>query len=111
MKSDLIVTTGIPALDGVLQGLRLGDNVVWQVEGVEDYRPLVTPFVARAVADGRRTVYFRFARHEPLVPEGARTVESAAELRDYAARTEVESSGSFGSLADKLRGALDSRRK
>jgi small subunit ribosomal protein S1 len=44
-----------------------------------------------------------------LVPEGG--VESAAELRDYAARTEVESSGAFGSLADKLRGALDSRRK
>ena len=44
-----------------------------------------------------------------LVQEGA--VESAAELRDYAARTEVESSGAFGSLADKLRGALDTRRK
>ena len=44
-----------------------------------------------------------------LVQEG--TAESAAELRDYAARTEVASSGSFGSLADKLRGALDTRRK
>jgi small subunit ribosomal protein S1 len=43
-----------------------------------------------------------------------KAVESAAEaeeLRDYAARTEVESSGAFGSLADKLRGALDTRRK
>jgi hypothetical protein len=46
-----------------------------------------------------------------LVPEGAGGVESAAELRDYAARTEVESSGAFGSLADKLRGALEPRRK
>ncbi len=44
-----------------------------------------------------------------LVQEG--TAESAAELRDYAARTEVASSGSFGSLADKLRGALDTRHK
>jgi len=35
----------------------------------------------------------------------------AEELRDYAARTKVESSGAFGSLADKLRGALDTRRK
>ena len=35
----------------------------------------------------------------------------AEELRDYAARTEVESSAAFGSLADKLRGALDTRRK
>jgi small subunit ribosomal protein S1 len=43
-----------------------------------------------------------------------KAVESAAEaeeLRDYTARTEGESSGSFGSLADKLRGALDTRRK
>jgi small subunit ribosomal protein S1 len=43
-----------------------------------------------------------------------KAVESAAEaeeLRDYAARTEAESSGAFGSLADKLRGALDTRRK
>jgi small subunit ribosomal protein S1 len=35
----------------------------------------------------------------------------AKELRDHTARTEVASSGAFGSLADKLRGALDSRRK
>jgi small subunit ribosomal protein S1 len=43
-----------------------------------------------------------------------KAVESAAEaeeLRDYAARTKVESPGAFGSLADKLRGALDPRRK
>ncbi len=43
-----------------------------------------------------------------------KAVEHAAEaeeLRDYAARTRVDSSASFGSLADKLRGALDTRRK
>jgi small subunit ribosomal protein S1 len=50
-----------------------------------------------------------------LVPEGGgRAVESAAaaeEMRQHAARTQGESSGAFGSLADKLRGALDTRRK
>jgi small subunit ribosomal protein S1 len=43
-----------------------------------------------------------------------KAVESAAEaeeLRDYTARTKIEASGAFGSLADKLRGALDTRRK
>jgi small subunit ribosomal protein S1 len=43
-----------------------------------------------------------------------KAVEHAAEaeeLRDYAARTVAESSPAFGSLADKLRGALDRRRK
>jgi hypothetical protein len=62
--------TGIPALDGVLQGLRLGDNVVWQVETLEDYAPLVKSFVRRAREDGRRVVYFRFARHAPLLDDG-----------------------------------------
>jgi small subunit ribosomal protein S1 len=43
-----------------------------------------------------------------------KAVESAAEaeeLRDYTARTEGDSPAAFGSLADKLRGALDTRRK
>jgi pyruvate, water dikinase len=63
-------STGVPALDRVVQGLRPGDNVVWQVDSVEDYVPFVEPFVARALAEGRRLVYFRFARHAPLVAEG-----------------------------------------
>lgn len=75
MTSTLPPSTGLPGLDEVLQGLRAGDNVVFQVETVDDYRPLVTPFVARAVAEGRRVVYFRFARHEPLVPAAAAGVE------------------------------------
>jgi hypothetical protein len=63
-------STGLSALDRVVQGLRPGDNVVWQVDSVEDYVPFVEPFVARALADGRRLVYFRFARHPPLVQDG-----------------------------------------
>jgi small subunit ribosomal protein S1 len=35
----------------------------------------------------------------------------AEEVREYAARSESQPSSSFGSLADKLRGALDTRRK
>ncbi|MCM2333886.1 MAG: PEP/pyruvate-binding domain-containing protein, partial [Anaeromyxobacteraceae bacterium] len=70
MTTPLPPSTGLAGLDEVLQGLRAGDNVVWQVEAIEDYPPLVAPFVARAVAEGRRTVYFRFARHAPLVAEG-----------------------------------------
>jgi hypothetical protein len=75
MTPPLPPSTGLPSLDELLLGLRPGDNVVWQVETVEDYRPLVAPFVARAVSQGRRTVYFRFARHQPLVPDGAAGVE------------------------------------
>lgn len=65
------VSTGFPALDAVLGGLRSGDNVVWQVDSVEDYAALVRPYAARALAQGRPLVYFRFARHAVLVPEGS----------------------------------------
>jgi hypothetical protein len=63
------VSTGFPALDEVLGGLRSGDNVVWQMESIEDYVPLVKPFVARALDQGRPVVYFRFARHPPLIAD------------------------------------------
>jgi hypothetical protein len=63
-------STGLAALDRVVEGLRPGDNVVWQVDSVEDYVPFVEPFVARALAEGRPLVYFRFARHPALVAEG-----------------------------------------
>src|SRR5574342_78370 len=62
--------TGLAALDRVLQGLRAGDNVVWQVDSVEEYAPFVAPFVGAAQRAGRRLVYFRFARHAPLVEDG-----------------------------------------
>ncbi len=64
-------STGIAALDRVVGGLRPGDNVVWQVDSIEDYLQLTDPFVERARAEGRRLVYFRFARHAPLVDDQA----------------------------------------
>ena len=63
-------TTGLHGLDRILNGLRLGDNVVWRVDAVDDYREFVKPFVRAALADGKRVVYCRFARHAPLIEEG-----------------------------------------
>jgi len=60
-------STGIEGLDEILCGLKKGDNVVWQVDRIEDYQRFVTPYVARAVQDGRNVVYLRFAKHKPLV--------------------------------------------
>jgi hypothetical protein len=60
-------STGIPGLDGILDGLRIGDNVVWRVDSIADYRAFVTPYVCTALQDGRRVVYMRFGRHDPLV--------------------------------------------
>jgi hypothetical protein len=41
-------STGLASLDRVVEGLRPGDNVVWQVDSVEDYVPFVRPFVVDA---------------------------------------------------------------
>jgi pyruvate, water dikinase len=71
------IKSGIQALDEVLQGIRLGDNVVWQVDALDDYRYFAEPFAAAAIASQRRLVYLRFASHLPvLAPRpGLETVE------------------------------------
>ena len=61
------VTTGLTGLDEILDGLRLGDNVVWKVGSIADYRLFVKPFVDSALADGRRIVYLRFGKHDPIL--------------------------------------------
>ena len=64
---DRTVASGIPAFDEVVQGLRLGDNVVWQVDDLEDYTFFVRPFAEQARRDGRRCIYIRFAPHPPVL--------------------------------------------
>jgi hypothetical protein len=61
------LSTGLPGLDGVLQGLRPGDNVVWEVDGIEDYLPVLGPVCGEAARLRRKLIYFRFARHAPLL--------------------------------------------
>ena len=60
-------STGLKGLDEILSGLNKGDNVVWQVDGIEDFKRLVTPYVTKALEDGRKIVYMRFAHHPPLI--------------------------------------------
>ncbi len=60
-------STGLKGLDGILCNLKKGDNVVWQVDSVEDYRHFVTPYIDKAIRDKRKIVYMRFAQHEPLI--------------------------------------------
>jgi hypothetical protein len=66
MDSSGRVSTGVQAVDRVIDSLRLGDNVVWQVDSMDDYRAFVTPFVDRALAEGRRVVYIHFGDRAPL---------------------------------------------
>ncbi len=61
------LSTGLTGLDTVIDYLREGDNVVWQVDSIADLRPFIDSYVERARQDGRKIVYVRFADHEPLV--------------------------------------------
>lgn len=63
------VSTGIPGLDTVVEYLRLGDNVVWQVESVHDYQHFVIPLVKQGLKEKRKMIYIRFAHHDPLIDE------------------------------------------
>jgi pyruvate,water dikinase len=71
------VHSGIAALDEVLQGIRLGDNVVLQVDNLNDYHFFVEPFAKAAIEDHWPLVYVRFGSHPPvLTPRpGMETVE------------------------------------
>ncbi|MDR0293675.1 MAG: PEP/pyruvate-binding domain-containing protein [Oscillospiraceae bacterium] len=84
-------STGIPGLDQVVDMLRLGDNVVWQVQSIEDYRRITAPFIRQAKKDGRRLVYFRFGNHAPLLsPDEASVIY------------EVDAAGGFESFATEI---------
>ncbi|MFA9477909.1 PEP/pyruvate-binding domain-containing protein [Phycisphaerales bacterium AB-hyl4] len=62
-------STGLVALDEVLDGLRVGDNVVWLADAVTEYARFVRPFVEHTQAEGRRAIYMRFGQHAPLVAD------------------------------------------
>ena len=50
------IESGIPSMDRLLDSIRLGDNVVWQVEDLEEFRFFAIPFARQAIADGRNLI-------------------------------------------------------
>lgn len=63
------ISTGLKGFDQAIDHLRLGDNVVWQVDLISSYKEMVDSFVEQAKLDKRRLVYVRFGSHAPLLPE------------------------------------------
>lgn len=59
--------SGIPEMDTALDNIRLGDNVVWQVTTLEEFKLFLKPYVKQAIQDKRNLIYFRFASHPPLL--------------------------------------------
>lgn len=61
------IKSGLPGLDRTLDSIRLGDNVVWQVSSVEDFRFFAAAFAAQAEAENKKIIYIRFAQHPALL--------------------------------------------
>ena len=66
-RTSTTLESGIEGLDRVINGLMLGDNVVWLVDNAADYALFAASFARRSVSAGRKFVYFRFASHEPIL--------------------------------------------
>ena len=61
------IESGIPEMDKALDNIRLGDNVVWRVSELDDFRYFMEPYLEQAIRDKRNIIYFRFASHPPLI--------------------------------------------
>jgi hypothetical protein len=86
-----MISTGIKGLDAVITGLRLGDNVVWQIDDIEDYIDLVKPFVKQALKDKKKVIYMRFAGHKELL-------KPSSDIKRY----ELDAHAGFESFAVKV---------
>ena len=63
------VASGIPEMDGALDNIRLGDNVVLRVSDLDSFRTFAVKFTEQAIRDHRNITYVRFADHPPLIPD------------------------------------------
>ena len=60
------IPSGYPGVDEVFDYIRMGDNVVWQVSALEEYRLFAEAFAKQALKDGRNLIYMHYARHESM---------------------------------------------
>ncbi len=68
-KIDLEFSSGIPALDDILQEVLPGDNVVLQLDDIQDYIPFINAFCRIANQEKKQLIYFRFAQHKYLLED------------------------------------------
>ena len=63
------IKSGLQEMDQILDNIRLGDNVVWQVSDINEFIFFTLPFVNQAKQDGRSITYIRFAQHPPILED------------------------------------------
>lgn len=60
------IPSGYPGVDEVFDYIRMGDNVVWQVSTLDEYRLFAEAFAKQSLKDGRNLIYMHYARHESM---------------------------------------------
>ena len=97
------VLSGIPQMDEKIDNIRLGDNVVWRVDSLEDFKQFATPYVNQAIKDKRNLIYIRFASHEPLFTqqEGLKivNVELSHRFENFTVKNRMIGTGMIGGKA------------
>lgn len=61
------IKSGFSSLDNLLDNIRLGDNVVMQVNNLVDFKKMALAFTKQAILDNRNINYIRFAQHPPIL--------------------------------------------
>jgi len=54
----------------MLDSIRMGDNVVWQVSSMDDYMHFVTPLCNQLHEEGKELLYMHFSGHPALLQTG-----------------------------------------
>lgn len=93
------VSTGLTGFDQMIDKLRLGDNVVWQVDSISHYKEIVVPYVNQAKLDKRNIIYVRFGLHEPIL--------SDSDVKIY----NVEAKNGFESFATTVHNLIEKEGK
>ena len=63
------ICSGFSQMDEILDFIRIGDNVVWQVSDLDEFQLFAEPFARQAVKDNRNVIYIRFAQHPPVLKD------------------------------------------
>lgn len=61
------IRSGLPGLDSMLDSIRMGDNVVWQVSSMDDYMHFVAPLCNQLYEEGKELLYMHFSGHPALL--------------------------------------------
>lgn len=56
MKLHEKVSTGMTGFDKTIDMLRMGDNVVWQIDCNKDCQKVIAPYIIQARKDRRKTI-------------------------------------------------------